>query len=97
MAIQKETNFSQSLRLVVAALGGYAFAAGLVAIIAIVLPSFGMPASESAMLGGLLGILIYLSIIIWVVSSSKPVCTAIIIFLSAASMLLLSTLIAAAS
>jgi len=55
---------SRVLRLVVALGGGYAFAAGLVAVLAAALPHLGMARSESATLGGLLGMLIYLAVII---------------------------------
>lgn len=80
-------NVARSLRLIVAIFGGYAFAAGFVAIIAVALPNFGMVRTESATLGGMLGMLVYLVIIIWAVASTKPIRAAIIIFSTAMIMI----------
>ena len=74
------------LRLAFAAFGGYAFAAAAVAFIAAALPVLGMPRSEAATLGGMLGMLFYLAIIIWAVSSTTPLRTAAVIVASAATM-----------
>lgn len=81
------TNLSRSLRLFVAVFGGYAFAAGLVAVIAAALPRLGMARTESATLGGMLGMLIYLAIVIWAVASTRPIRTTVIVFAASAIMI----------
>jgi hypothetical protein len=78
---------SRALRLLAAALGGYAFAAGLVAVVAAALPRLGMAGTESATLGGLMGVPACLAIIIWVVASTRPVRTVIIVFAASAIMI----------
>jgi hypothetical protein len=80
---------SRALRLCAAALGGYAFAAGLVAVVATALPRLGMAGTESATLGGLVGVPACLAIIIWVVASTRPIRTVIIVL--AASAILIGT------
>lgn len=82
-----ESSLFRSLRLVVAALGGYAFAAGFVAIVATALPHAGMASSESATLGGMLGVLVYLAVILWVAASARPIRTASIVFALSAIMI----------
>ncbi len=76
------------------ALGGYAFSAGVVAVIAAGLPHFGLVKSESAILGGMLGMLVYLSIIIWMVASTKPIRASIVILFAAVLMLVGAPLMA---
>lgn len=71
----------------VAALGGYAFAAGLVAAIAAALPRFGMAPTESATLGGMLGVLVCLVVIIWIVASTRPIRTVLVVFAASAIMI----------
>jgi hypothetical protein len=78
---------SRALRLLAAALGGYAFAAGLVAVVAAASPRLGMAATESATLGGLLGVPACLAILIWVVASTRPVRTVIIVLAASAIMI----------
>lgn len=80
---------SRALRLLLAALGGYAFASGLVAMTAAALPRLGWAATESATLGGLLGVPAGLAILLWVVASTRPARTAVIVF--AVSAVLLGT------
>lgn len=80
-------NLTRSLRLIVGAIGGYVFAAGVVAVVGVVLPALGMAASESATLGGMLGFLVYPAIIIWAAASSRPVRMALVVFLGAAMMI----------
>ncbi len=49
-----------------AVLGGYAFSAALVALLALALPlAVGMPRSEAVLLASMLGFLIYLALLIW--------------------------------
>lgn len=55
--------------------------------IAAALPHAGMARTESATLGGLLGMLIYLAVIIWVVASTRPIRTAIIVIIASAIMI----------
>lgn len=83
------------MRLIVAALGGYAFAAGVVAMIAAALPRAGMARTESATLGGMLGMLVYLAIVIWVVASTRPMRTSLFVLAAAAIMIGAAPLIAA--
>src|SRR5918998_20086 len=45
--------------------GGYALAAGLVALLAAGLPWTGMARAEAAVLAGMLGILLYLGLLLW--------------------------------
>lgn len=78
---------SRALRLLLAALGGYAFAAGMVAVTAAALPRLGWAATESATLGGLLGAPACLAILFWVVASTRPVRTAVIVFATSAVLL----------
>lgn len=80
---------TRALRLVVALTGGYALAAGLVAVIGAALPHLGMAATESATLGGMLGPLICVAVIIWVVASTRPLRTTLIVL--AASAVLIGT------
>lgn len=82
-----DSSLSRALRLVVAVLGGYAFAAGLVAVIAAALPHTGVASTESATLGGMLGLLACLAVIIWVVASTRPIRTTLIVFAAAAIMI----------
>ena len=81
-------NFARVLRLIVAGFGGYAFAAGVVAVISAGLPNLGMAPTESATLGGLLGILVYLVIILWAASSPRPVRMAVVVATLSSIMLL---------
>lgn len=75
------------LRLLLAASGGYAFAAGLVAVIGAALPLAGMARAEAATLGGMLGLLACAAVLIWMAASPRPVRTAVIVFASAAIMI----------
>jgi len=86
---------SRALRLLLAALGGYAFAAGLVAMTAAALPCLGWAATESATLGGLLGVPAGLAILLWVVATMRPVRTAVIVFAVSAALLGAAPLLAA--
>ena len=52
-------------RVVLAVGGGYALAAGLVALLAAGLPWTGMGRAEAAVLAGMLGILLYLGLLLW--------------------------------
>lgn len=52
-------------RIAAAVLGGYAFSAVLVALLAILLPIAGMARSEAVLLASMLGFLIYLVVLIW--------------------------------
>ncbi len=81
-------------RLLLAFVGGYAFAAGLIALIGVSLPHMGMVASEAATLGAMLGFLAYLAVIIWAVGTSHPIRTAAIITVSAAAMIFSALLLA---
>lgn len=72
-------NLARSLRLALAIIGGYTFASGFVAVVGAGLPNLGMARTESAMLGGILSTLVFLAIIIWAVSSTRPVRTGVII------------------
>ena len=79
MSGRSGSTLSRALRLLLATLGGYGFAAGSVALLAASLPHLGMARSESAMLGGLLGLLIYLGIIIWLVATPHLLRTSIMV------------------
>jgi len=87
MTRQSGPALERSLRLAVGTIGGYAFAAGFVALIAAGLPAFGMARSESATLGGILGVLAFLGVLIWAVASARPVRATVLIFVAAASMI----------
>ena len=80
----------RSLRLLLAALGGYAFTSGAVALLGAWLPAAGMARTEATTLGSLLAIPIFLAVIVWAVASTAPIRTAIIIIASAAIMIGLS-------
>lgn len=90
-----DSALSRSLRLLVAAVGGYAFAAGFVAVVAAALPLAGMARTESATLGGMLGVLAFLAIIIWVAASARPIRTTLIVFGAAAIMIVAAPMLAA--
>lgn len=81
-------DLARSLRLLVGVVGGYAFAAGVVAIIGAAAVAGGMARSESATLGAMLGLLVYPAIIIWAAASSRPLRTAGWVGAGAVTMLL---------
>ncbi len=85
----------RALRLLVAALGGYAFAAGLVALVATASPHMGMAPTESATLGGMLGIGVFLAILIWLVASTRPVRATLVVLAASALMIGTAPLLAA--
>ena len=89
-----ETTLARSGRLAVALIGGYAFTAGLVAMIGAGLPHWGMERVEAATLGAILGLPAYLVIIIWVASSVRPWRTALVIAVAALTMILLAPMLA---
>ncbi len=62
---------SVALRVLGAVLGGYAFSAALVALLALILPLVGMPRSEAVVLASMLGFLIYLALLIWAFAERK--------------------------
>lgn len=88
------TAFARSGRLIVAVVGGYAFAAGMVALIGAGLPHWGMHRSEAIALGAMLGLPAYLAIIIWATSSLRPWRSAFVIAAFAAAMILLAPMLA---
>lgn len=88
------TGLVRAGRLLVAALGGYGFAAGFVGLLGAILVRLGMVRSEAAMAGAMLGMLVFLAIAIWAVSSARPVRAAIIIFAAACAMIAAAPLIA---
>ncbi|MFN4014140.1 MAG: hypothetical protein ACK4JB_02310 [Reyranella sp.] len=64
--VQFKTGLSILLRLVVAVGGGYAVAAGLAALAAVILPAAGlMVRSEAVVLASMLAFLAYLALLIW--------------------------------
>lgn len=56
------------LRVTAALLGGYAFSAALVALLAAVLPLAGMARSEAVVLAAMLGFVLYLLVLLWAFS-----------------------------
>ena len=56
------------LRVTAALLGGYAFSAALVALLAAALPLAGMARSEAVVLAAMLGFLLYLLVLLWAFS-----------------------------
>ncbi len=93
MMAKPSVNVERSLRLVLALVGGYVFAAGFVALVAAGLPHLGMANTESTTLGGMLGMLVYLTIMIWAVASTRPLRAAVIVFVAAALMILLAPML----
>jgi hypothetical protein len=81
-------------RLTVALGGGYAFAAGLIALTGAGLPHMGLIASEAVTLGAMLGLIAYIAVIVWAVGTSRPVRTAAIVVVSATAMILSAPLLA---
>lgn len=62
----------QSLRLFVAAVGGYAFANGYVAITGVGLMAVGLPRGEAAMFGAITGYFAWLIVALWAIASLRP-------------------------
>lgn len=53
------------VRVVLAMLGGYAAAAGIVAALSVTLPFTGLPRSEGVALASMLGFIVYLLLLLW--------------------------------
>lgn len=83
-------SMARAARLTVALVGGYAFTAGLIAVIGAGFPHLGMTKSEAATLGAITGLLAYAGVIVWAVSSARPVRSSIVIVAAAAGMILLA-------
>jgi hypothetical protein len=57
---------STTVRVLCAVLGGYAFSAALVALLAVALPlAFGLARSEAVVLASMLGFVCYLLVLLW--------------------------------
>lgn len=56
------------LRVTGALLGGYAFSAALVALLAVGLPLLGLPRSEAVVSAAMLGFVLYLLLLLWAFS-----------------------------
>lgn len=65
-------------RVLLAVIGGYFTASGIVAALSVVLVTMGMAASESGMLTVMLGVAIYLVMLIWGFASRRLAATALI-------------------
>lgn len=71
--VRFKTGLSILLRVVVAVGGGYAVAAGLAALAAVILPAAGlMVRSEAVVLASMLAFLMYLALLIWAFADPRP-------------------------
>jgi hypothetical protein len=64
-------NQHRLIRLLIASCVGYAFSVGIVAIIATGLPNLDIARTEAASLAGIIAILVYPIIIVWVVATTQ--------------------------
>lgn len=65
MTARTSHNKERTLRLLLAFLGGYAFASAFIAMVSSLLPYAGMSKAEAVSLAVLIGLLVYLAVIIW--------------------------------
>ncbi len=77
----------RSLRILAAALGGYAFTSGYVASASTLLFVFGVTRGEAAILAVMTAFLMWLVVALWALGSSHPVRTAGLIVLASIVML----------
>ena len=89
----KSTLIERVLRMLVAGLGGYAFTSGFVAMVAVGLTHFGVVPSESATLGGMLSILVYLPIIIWIIATPKLLRDSFLLIFTSIAMVIMAPLL----
>lgn len=95
MISKPDSSLCRATRLLLAALAGYAFAAGLAALIAAALPRLSMARTESATLGGMLAVLACLAVILWVVATTRLVRTLIIVVAASAILIVTASSLAA--
>ena len=87
-------NLARTLRLLLAALGGYAFAAGYIALLGAGLPHLGIARGEAVSLGMMTGLVVFAWIVVWAVATAKPVRTAVMIAGVSAGMIVGAPLLA---
>ncbi|MEM7360237.1 MAG: hypothetical protein AAF431_14135 [Pseudomonadota bacterium] len=85
--LTNDNTVTRSIRLLIAVVGGYLFTDGFIGLIGVSLPYLGWAQSEALNLAILLGLLAYVIIMIWAISTVRLLFTTVAIFASSAAMI----------
>ena len=87
MRITANQTLSRTLRVLIGAVGGYAFTNGYIAFVGALLPRLGLATGEAVAFAVLSGILVFLGIVILATATASPVRTTAVIAVAATAMI----------